>query len=127
MTRLTMTVAGALALLFAAAPAEAGSPVAGDWQGDAGKPGYPVELSVKSNLRKGERGGTTNYPSFPCGGKLIFKRRDHARFYFSEKLTSGEENCVNGGTVRLEREGDDLHFRWKKGENGPDEGLLSPK
>ena len=42
-------------------------------------------------------------------------------------MTSGEENCVNGGTVRPEREGDDLHFRWKKGEIGPDEGLLSPK
>ena len=113
---------GLFALLVA--PAVANTPVSGQWVGEAGFPAYPVELKVKRNLDIGEPGGKTVYTSFPCEGKLIFKRRQGERFHFREKLTEGIENCANRGLVRLKRSGDDLKYNWSKGDS-VDEGLLS--
>ena len=113
---------GVFALLVA--PGAANTPISGQWVGEAGFPAYQVELKVKRNLVKGEPGGRTVYPTFPCEGKLIFKQRKGKRFHFREKLTEGIENCANRGLVRLKRSGEDLKYNWSKNET-VDEGLLS--
>jgi hypothetical protein len=64
------------------------------------------------------------YPSFPCEGKLIFKRREGERYFFREKLTEGISNCQDKGLVGLKRSGEDLKFSWTKGD-ALDEGVLS--
>jgi len=100
----SFAVAGALAL-----PASAATPISGGWSGnvdDTSTPDpYETNIVVKNKLKKGEKGGESFYPSYDCGGDLIFKKLKEGtgEYVFKEELTAGIPNCVDGGKVVLSR------------------------
>ncbi len=114
-TTLAVVLAGLVLIVCAVVPAQAVTPISGYWAGDVTEEEiiYPVRLYIGGNLNR-RPAGKTNYPTWPCKGKLTFKRKKNGRYFFKEKLTSGRANCVNGGTVRVNRTGQRLRFRWDK-------------
>ncbi len=90
------------------------SPVAGKWAGKTKEDAdvYQTKIQIKRKPVKGRRGGSVNYPSFPCGGKLIFLSRKKNRCFFRETLTYGLDNCYDGGLVRLSKSGRKVSFWW---------------
>src|ERR687893_786993 len=72
-------------------------PISGKWVGeveDTNAPGapYKTRIAIDDKLKRGTSGGTSEYPAFDCGDKLIFlKVKNSGAFVFEEKLTFGEE------------------------------------
>lgn len=116
--RIVALAVGTLALAFPATGHAA--PISGPWTGDVHETGekgsedpYVTDLVIKNTLTKGETGGESSYPAFPCGGDLIFRKRTRSdSFIFKEKLTSGTGVCEDGGKVKLTPQGSSLRFRW---------------
>ena len=63
---------------------------------------YPVDITI-TKLQKSGVSGTVNYNSLGCSGELVFvdKTSDY-RYVFVEKLTKGNDVCINNGLVVLE-------------------------
>jgi hypothetical protein len=104
---------------FLAAPtSRAEDSIVGTWVGEAtqGESKFETRLTFVS-----PKGGTSRYPSFPCGGTLAGDRKGET-YEFNETVTWGglEENpngCI-GGTVRITVDGDKMQYNWATVHNG---------
>ncbi|WP_201324859.1 hypothetical protein [Pseudanabaena sp. lw0831] len=87
----------------------------GVWEG-RGSQNNGSGWSILMALTSGEPNsivGTFAYPSLSCGGKLTLRRVSPQFIELSENLDYGKKNCVNYGTVTLEKtSGESLQYKW---------------
>ncbi|MEI2701150.1 MAG: hypothetical protein V9E83_01975 [Baekduia sp.] len=76
---------------------------------------YSATMTVAFVGERGVVSGTVRYPSFPCGGDIVYLRTDVDRFYFRERITSNESKCPSGGRIRATVRGDEMAWRWTRG------------
>jgi hypothetical protein len=54
-----------------------------------------------------------DYPDLACGGSLVPQRVEGDSLVLTERIETGSlEECADGGTVRISREGTGLLWRW---------------
>jgi len=85
--------------------------LSGTWTGSARQTGGGSEeqtYTVVMRLTGTE--SSIEYPSLGCGGSLTALSLDQDRAQFKEHITYG--NCVDGGTIDVERQGDKLAWKW---------------
>jgi len=73
----------------------------GTWEGT----GYQIDNNETWTMKLTARGNTykIEYPSLKCGGRWIPLSIDAGRARFIEKISFGLEDCVDNGTVVIER------------------------
>lgn len=53
------------------------------------------------------------YPSLKCGGELSLVERGNGFMRFTEKITDGRLNCIDGGTIVIQETGlDQIKYEW---------------
>ncbi|MEM7331404.1 MAG: carboxypeptidase regulatory-like domain-containing protein [Chloroflexota bacterium] len=79
-------------------PAAEPADITGNWEGDVVEGGstYLATISIDS-LSVGST-GTSNYPSFPCGGSVTLTEIRGSDYIFEEKIETGS-GCVDGGLI----------------------------
>jgi len=98
------------------------------WRGEAaesGSPPYPVIVTL-AEVAKGERCGSTSYPSLKCEGSLTCYDVQEGKYFFKEKIEKGKLRCV-GGVIQLTRlDEKTLRYEWFFSAGGKKacEGLL---
>lgn len=118
-TRKTIVPIGALAVLaLVGCGGGGGSPteptgglgpfgqIAGRWSGTVTTDippviAYPAMMNLNGTANLGAHAGTTDYPSFNCGGSLVGQQATGPNYVMSERLEYGRAACPDGGTVRL--------------------------
>jgi len=105
---LTLTLAAILST-----PALAGEGLTGQWSGSVHQPGFG-DFSISMRLQ-GSTGGTIDYPSIGCGGKLRFLGRSGRSYTYREELDHGVDKCIDFGTVTVTPNGDSLAWTWSGG------------
>ena len=93
----------------------------GEWTGEGTQTNpaltWPITITFTGGV-KGEVVGTVDYPPNTCTGELTylgFDAPDAQGLQFREAITSGEENCLAGGTFTMTSSDPDLnelHFWW---------------
>ncbi|HXG78497.1 MAG TPA: toll/interleukin-1 receptor domain-containing protein [Methyloceanibacter sp.] len=85
--------------------------LSGTWTGSARQTGGGGEDQTYTVVMRlaGEE-SSIDYPSLGCGGSLTALSLDQDRAQFKEHITYG--NCVDGGTIDVERQGDKLAWKW---------------
>lgn len=78
-----------------------GSWLKGTWEGT----GYQIDTDETWTMRLKAEGRRflIEYPSLNCGGQWRLVSIDSRRARFRERITFGLEDCVDGGTVVIER------------------------
>ena len=73
----------------------------GTWEGT----GYQIDNNETWTMKLTARGNSykIEYPSLKCGGRWIPLSIDAGRARFIEKISFGLEDCVDNGTVVIER------------------------
>jgi hypothetical protein len=111
MTTIRIVLAGLLATLVIAAPAEAAS-VKGTWKGTvhSGNLAFPVKMTIK-RTRVGSKAGTLSNPGTPCHGTLrVTSRHDGGvSLRYTEKSTSSK--CTGDDRIFVKRKGAKLAWR----------------
>ena len=83
--------------------------VSGQWAGtvtekDVGQ--YTVLVEIDS----GQNTGAVHFLRYPCGGSLSLNRNSGAVFTFQERLTYGNEKCLDGLQARITFQGADTAY-----------------
>jgi PEGA domain len=86
--------------------------LSGTWRGTVtqDKPADQTFLVVME--LRGASGGTIDYPTFTCGGQLEFRGVEGPIFSYTEHITYGKDNCVDGGTLKVTPQGNSLRWHW---------------
>lgn len=106
-----------------------GSELWGTWEGVATQNGpgkhqtltYPVYFRIDPKVGPDDGNGGIRYDAFDCLGRVrIFQVGSGPdgfgyRYKLREKILAGQENCESGGTITAVTEGDELDWRWNKG------------
>jgi hypothetical protein len=107
-------------LLCAGLPALAGDAASliGTWQGVGHQTpaGAHPEWTIVMTI--GAVGGTIDYPSLRCGGKLTQLSRDAVSAQFHETITYGQSACIDGGTVAVKLTKGRLSWVWTGAADG---------
>jgi quercetin dioxygenase-like cupin family protein len=80
---------------------------------------WPISVDVDGGA-VGEIVGTTDYPTYPCGGQLVLTEYTETYIRMIETLTYGADLCASGGTITLSVNANGgLDFVWEGiGGNG---------
>lgn len=88
----------------------------GVWEGVGTQVSPHAEFPMTLSLSAGDVGadvGTTDYPSYGCGGTLTLKRVSAGTLYLHEQMQYGLDMCADGGVVILDVAPDGrLIFQW---------------
>lgn len=116
-------LAAAALLTMAGLPqaARADPAMEGHWQG-AVRQGDGQHYNVSLTLDGAA--GRIDYLQQHCGGRLVQLQQSEGFAAYREQITYGGvrpdgSGCVNGGTVRLRRQGDVLIWTWRSHSNDP--------
>lgn len=112
MRKILMTVCLLLAVSFAAYPQSRNSSwLKGTWEGT----GYQIDTDETWTMRLKVQGRRflIEYPSLNCGGQWKLVSINSRRARFRERITFGLEDCVDGGSLVIERlNGRQIAFRY---------------
>ncbi len=107
----------------------AGPPPTGNWSGNTTQGG--VSAAHKAYVTKitlnGLAGGSIDYPSLRCGGRLVFAHMHGTTAMYKEQLTAGRRFCVDNGIVSIAPMAGtgDVYFLWRLDGN-QNAGVLTP-
>jgi hypothetical protein len=112
MRRILVTVCLLLSVSFAAYPQSRGAPwLKGTWEGT----GFQIDTDETWTMLLKVQGGRflIEYPSLKCGGEWKLVSINSRRARFKERITRGRKECVDRGSVTIERlNGRQLAFRY---------------
>lgn len=97
-------------------PPIVGEPLTGRWQGNVKQIGpgnaraeYPAKIKLD-----GSKGGTIDYPSLGCQGRLEYAGMQGKAGIYQEKISvAGLARCINNGRVSISSSGAQIDFRWE--------------
>ncbi len=107
----------------------AGPPPTGNWSGSTTQGGVSAaHKAYVTNINlNGLAGGSIDYPSLRCGGRLVFTHMHGTTAMYKEQLTSGKRLCVDNGIVSIAPMAGtgDVYFLWRLAGN-QNAGVLTP-
>ena len=103
-----------------------GSAFVGLWEGTArqygpdGTSAYPVAMEIAANPAPDGSGGSTDYPTFSCGGDLRIEDANSAevgtQYVMSETITRNQRRCASAESITAVLQGDEVEWRWQLDE-----------
>ncbi len=84
----------------------------GKWHGTVAQDKPVVHTFLVMMELQGASGGTIDYPTFTCGGSLEFRGFEGSTLSYTEHITYGKDNCVDGGTLKVTLQGNSLGWDW---------------
>ena len=114
MHRTRILLAGVLATLLVAAPAQAAS-VKGSWKGTVhivrgGNGSFAMKMTIK-RTRVGARAGTLSNPGKPCHGRLRVSGRRNGGYSLRYTELSRSARCTGNDRIFIKRKGARLSWR----------------
>lgn len=100
--------------LSSVAHAQQRDPISGIWTGLATQPGTGTFTAIYAFVSA--RGGTSEYPTTPCGGVLRGGKRGNV-YEYTETITFGtvqerpNDGCVNG-RLQIRVQGNEMTWTW---------------
>src|SRR4030042_4521504 len=85
----------------------------GQWSGTVEQSGpgdyqssYPATMVLNGTT------GQMDYPSLGCGGTLTLENQRDTFSFYQESITYGQDECIDGGMVAVEPDGNSVHWAW---------------
>jgi hypothetical protein len=91
--------------------------VAGTWRGMGRQydtqEQWEVVMILRAHAALESPIGTIEYPSLQCKAELILEGQHAGKLVLREKMIIGADTCIDGGTIRIRRDGrSPLDWRW---------------
>jgi hypothetical protein len=104
-------IAAACAECNSQCPADEVAWMQGTWEGTVRQAG--VNTSYTMRLTVTTYSYLVSYPSVPCSGSWSLNRTGSGTANFTERITSGQDKCVDGGSVTVGDLGQNrMQYRW---------------
>ena len=88
----------------------------GTWEGT----GYQASTKTSWSMRLVVSGNSysISFPSLSCGGYWSLNRSGSGTANFTERITSGKDKCVDGGSVTVGNLGQNrMQYRWASSDD----------
>ena len=125
MNRLSIFLICAVSILVLASSNSFAQDLYGKWSGTVNQTGpgdyktsYPAEMSLEGGT------GRTDYPSLGCGGTLTLENQRESFSFYREHITYGQKECIDGGLIAVEPNGDSVQWAWN-GSGATASGVLT--
>lgn len=75
---------------------------------------WSIQIEITEEVLRGSAPGIISYPSLSCSGELVMESSANSELVFREMITSGKQQCVTGGQVRLSLAPNEqmLNYEW---------------